>query len=204
MPLALLFPFSSSSSPLDLFLPFKVPLDSSYDSIVPEENRFPPELLINSTKNLGMVIDLTKTSRYYSPQEFERKGIKYVKLPCEGHGEVPPPEIVREFEKIVRDFNDEHPDKLVGVHCTHGFNRTGFLICSYLVEVVGWQIEPAVDEFARCRPPGIYKQHYIEDLFRIHGGEMADIRVPQLPDWDLEDDENSHKRKHQNDDGHQG
>lgn len=27
----------------------------------------------------------------------------------------------------------------VGVHCTHGYNRTGFLIISYLVEVEDWR-----------------------------------------------------------------
>lgn len=33
-----------------------------------------------------------------------------------------------------------HPP-LTGVHCTHGFNRTGFLICSYLVEKMDWRWE---------------------------------------------------------------
>ena len=28
---------------------------------------------------------------------------------------------------------------LLGVHCTHGFNRTGFLIISYLVQVSEWR-----------------------------------------------------------------
>ena len=27
---------------------------------------------------------------------------------------------------------------LSGLHCTHGFNRTGFLIVSYLVEKLDW------------------------------------------------------------------
>ena len=27
----------------------------------------------------------------------------------------------------------------VGVHCTHGFNRTGFLIIAYLVEKDDWR-----------------------------------------------------------------
>ena len=29
---------------------------------------------------------------------------------------------------------------IVGVHCTHGYNRTGFLIISYLVEVEDWRL----------------------------------------------------------------
>ena len=27
----------------------------------------------------------------------------------------------------------------LGVHCTHGFNRTGFLICAFLVEKMDWR-----------------------------------------------------------------
>lgn len=27
-----------------------------------------------------------------------------------------------------------------GVHCTHGFNRTGYLIVSYLVEKMEWRL----------------------------------------------------------------
>lgn len=32
-----------------------------------------------------------------------------------------------------------------GVHCTHGFNRTGFLICAYLVEKMDWRSENTHD-----------------------------------------------------------
>uniref|UniRef100_A0A8K9X6Q3 RNA guanylyltransferase and 5'-phosphatase n=1 Tax=Oncorhynchus mykiss TaxID=8022 RepID=A0A8K9X6Q3_ONCMY len=44
-----------------------------------------------------------------------------------------------------------------GVHCTYGFNRTGFLICAYLVEKMDWSIEAAVAAFAQARAPGICK-----------------------------------------------
>ena len=33
-------------------------------------------------------------------------------------------------------FSDEHS---AGVHCTHGYNRTGFLIIAYLVEMEDWR-----------------------------------------------------------------
>lgn len=25
-------------------------------------------------------------------------------------------------------------DKLIGVHCTHGLNRSGFIVCRYMIE----------------------------------------------------------------------
>jgi protein-tyrosine phosphatase len=45
----------------------------------------------------------------------------------------------------------------IGIHCTHGFNRTGFMIVSYLVEELDVVVEDAITFFARARPPGIYK-----------------------------------------------
>lgn len=33
---------------------------------------------------------------------------------------------------------------VLGVHCTHGFNRTGFLIVSFLVEKLSWRWAPYV------------------------------------------------------------
>lgn len=40
---------------------------------------------------------------------------------------------------------------MLGVHCTHGYNRTGFLIISYLVEVEDWRYDPDYfqDEFVQ-------------------------------------------------------
>ena len=38
--------------------------------------------------------------------------------------------------------------EVIGVHCTHGFNRTGFLIIAYLVEKQDWSLEAAVAAFA--------------------------------------------------------
>ena len=39
--------------------------------------------------------------------------------------------------------------EVIGVHCTHGYNRTGFLIIAYLVEKEDWSLEAAVSVFAK-------------------------------------------------------
>ena len=44
-----------------------------------------------------------------------------------------------------------------GVHCTHGFNRTGFVICTYMIEVLEFSVEQSITYFAQARPPGMYK-----------------------------------------------
>ncbi|XP_057414669.1 uncharacterized protein LOC130709433 [Balaenoptera acutorostrata] len=37
------------------------------------------------------------------------------------------------------------PDRLLGVHCTHGFNRTGYLMCRYLIDVEGMWPDDAIE-----------------------------------------------------------
>jgi protein-tyrosine phosphatase len=54
---------------------------------------------------------------------------------------VPSPENVAEFKAIVLDFWGESPAnraKDIAVHCHYGFNRTGFLIASVLIEEFGY------------------------------------------------------------------
>jgi mRNA-capping enzyme len=81
-----------------------------------------------------------------------------------------------------------NPTELIGIHCTHGFNRTGFLICSYLVEKLDYSIDMAVALFADSRPPGIYKEQYILELFTRYADPSLSIpSVPGLPTWDSED-----------------
>ena len=107
---------------------------------------------------IGLWIDLTFTRRFYESSRLADRDIKYVKLECRGHGETPTPDQTSAFIRICSQFISQNPLASVGVHCTHGFNRTGFLIISYLVEREDWSLDRAVVEFSRCRPPGIYKQ----------------------------------------------
>ena len=52
----------------------------------------------------------------------------------------------------------QNPLDVIAVHCTHGFNRTGFLIAAFLIQTEDWSPEAAVEAFAKSRPPGIYKE----------------------------------------------
>ena len=71
------------------FLPFKTPLSSQYDAEVPEENRFGVPMLIMYMEamhlRMGLVVDLTKTDRYYDKRELtNERNIGHYKLQCEG------------------------------------------------------------------------------------------------------------------------
>ena len=104
------------------------------------------------------------------------------------HGETPSVEHTNVFISLVENFVRQHPTELIGVHCTHGFNRTGFMICSYLVEKLDLSIDAAIMMFAQARPPGIYKQDYINELFKRYDPSSTPLPAPPRPDWEDEDE----------------
>uniref|UniRef100_A0A158P8V7 mRNA-capping enzyme n=1 Tax=Angiostrongylus cantonensis TaxID=6313 RepID=A0A158P8V7_ANGCA len=154
-----------------LFFPFKTPLCALYDDQIEKRLRFHPEHVFNHPsikgRKLGLWIDLTKTDRYYFVKEVESQGCIYRKIPLAGHGSSPTKEETDRFIRLVQGFTKDHPGEIVGVHCTHGFNRTGFLIAAYMV--IDWAVDCAVLTFAKERPCGIYKQDYLVDLFERYG-----------------------------------
>lgn len=96
-------------------------------------------------------MDLTNTNRFYDKQEIEEHNCRYVKLQCRGHGETPNREQTSTFISLVHTFISKNPLECIAVHCTHGFNRTGFLIVSYLVEKMDCSLEIALEMFAKVR-----------------------------------------------------
>lgn len=68
-------------------------------------------------------------------------------------GEAPTHKQVQDFNRLATHFFQQHPVEVIGVHCTHGYNRTGFLIIAYLVEVEDWSLEAAVAAFAKVIIP---------------------------------------------------
>lgn len=139
---------------------------------------------------------MTNTNRFYDAEkEVKDQGISYVKIQCKGHGETPTRDNTNLFLKIVENFITKNPLDLIGVHCTHGFNRTGFLICSYLVEKLDFSIDMAVSLFAQARPPGIYKQDYLNELFQYYDPDTQVPAAPALPNWETDDEQVSNNLK---------
>nr|CAD7586672.1 unnamed protein product [Timema genevievae] len=148
-------PRKSSGLIANKFLAFKTPLSEKFNDQVPSECRFGPKMIFNSMKSykvsIGLWIDLTNTSRFYDKAEVESENCRYLKLQCRGHGETPSEEQTRTFIHICQKFIAQHPSDIIGVHCTHGFNRTGFLIVSYLVEQINSSVGGAIKQFAEAR-----------------------------------------------------
>ncbi|XP_063696578.1 mRNA-capping enzyme-like [Culicoides brevitarsis] len=159
------------------FVAFKTPLDHKFERKLKKIDIFTPddvfEWLARSKLQLGLWIDLTKTTRYFDGVEVQKRGCQYAKIMCEGHGSAPTPKQVQEFTDVIDKFIAENPEKIIGVHCTHGYNRTGFLIVTYMVTRLQYQVDDALKAFSSGRPPGIYREQYVNDLVRRYGGDLT-------------------------------
>ncbi|MCJ8742668.1 hypothetical protein PDJAM_G00085010 [Pangasius djambal] len=131
------------------FIAFKVPLKQALRRHLSESEVFGPlelmDVLKKEGEELGLIIDLTFTTRYYQPQDLPDT-LHYLKIFTEGH-QVPSDSTILSFKKAVRRFlhDNQNNDKLIGVHCTHGLNRTGYLVCRYLIDVDGVEPHDAIE-----------------------------------------------------------
>ncbi|KAK9532072.1 hypothetical protein VZT92_009477 [Zoarces viviparus] len=150
------------------FIAFKVPLKQSLNRQLPCSDAFGPwELLdaLNTEKQeLGLIVDLTFTKRYYTLQDVP-ESLLVLKIFTAGH-EVPSDDTILSFKRAVCRFlrDNTENDKLIGVHCTHGLNRTGYLICRYLIDVDGMDPKEAVELFNSSRGHDVERQNYLDDL----------------------------------------
>ncbi|XP_054916757.1 RNA/RNP complex-1-interacting phosphatase-like [Poeciliopsis prolifica] len=150
------------------FIAFKVPLKQALIRTLPPSEVFGPWELLDALKEdnheLGLIIDLTFTTRYYNLQDLPQS-LQCVKIYTAGH-EVPSDQTILSFKRTVRRFlrDNQDNDKLIGVHCTHGLNRTGYLICRYLIDVDGMDPAQAVQLFNSSRGYAIERQNYLDDL----------------------------------------
>ena len=179
---------SKSSLIANTFIACKTMLDEKYDAEIPEEFRFNWKILsgsvqINFNRKIGMVVDLTNTDRFYNNKEIERDGCRHVKIACKGFEECPNQKTVNEFTHEVLSFINDNPQQIICVHCTHGFNRTGFMIVSYLFNVMNIDLQTSVNMFSSARSPGIYKEDYLAELSKRYGNGVQAFVTPQRPNW---------------------
>ncbi|KAM3858517.1 RNA/RNP complex-1-interacting phosphatase-like [Diretmus argenteus] len=150
------------------FIAFKVPLKQSLNSRVQKSEAFGPwdllDTLEKENQELSLIIDLTYTTRYYKLADIPESW-SYVKIFTEGH-EVPSDTTILSFKRVVHRFLRDNwdNDKLIGIHCTHGLNRTGYLVCRYLIDVDGMDPREAVGLFNSSRGHPIERHNYLHDL----------------------------------------
>lgn len=182
---------------LKRMIPSKTPLSSTRYDFIPKEKQFTPIDAIKSIKKLGfelkIVIDLTNTDRYYDKLEFEKEDIRYEKIRCKGYNNVPEIIDVNRFSWIVIKFYEEYharKNTVIMVHCTHGYNRTGYMMIHAMMrryELL--TLEYIVNKFSKVRSPGIYKQEYINYLFKYyHEIQPENLKTINIPHWKKDDD----------------
>ncbi|XP_055855095.1 RNA/RNP complex-1-interacting phosphatase homolog [Episyrphus balteatus] len=150
------------------FIAFKVPLKESFLSNVPIDNQLSCKLLLEKVPNLGMIIDLTNTYRYYDPINLKEAGVDHTKIMVPGH-EIPLKKFTDQFAMAVNNFLQENADndKLIGVHCTHGVNRTGYLISNYMISELKINPEEAIQRVEKARGHTLDRQNYKNHLLGI-------------------------------------
>lgn len=176
---------------ISCMVPSKVPLGEFFNDYIAPGKRYSfrqvlQKQRVQGRKALGLVIDLTNTDRYYSVQDVKKEGIKHVKIRCKGRDSVPDNESVNVFVYEVAQFisRQKQSKKYILVHCTHGHNRTGYMIAHYLLRSQSISVTQAVQMFADARPPGIYKPDYIDALYAFyHERKPEMVTCPSTPEW---------------------
>uniref|UniRef100_A0A8C2A7W9 RNA/RNP complex-1-interacting phosphatase n=1 Tax=Cyprinus carpio TaxID=7962 RepID=A0A8C2A7W9_CYPCA len=191
------------------FIAFKVPLKQSFRYNLTPSDVFGPfdlvRILEEEGQQLGLIIDLTNTTRYYNVEDLPNT-LYHLKISTVGH-EVPNDATILSFKKAVRHFlhGNENNEKLIGVHCTHGLNRTGYLICRYLIDVDGMNPQKAINLFNESRGHSVERQNYLDDLRTgpkrsNEGMEEPDKEPAQGLANEPRDDAPHHRRKQHNHD----
>ncbi|BDA47945.1 mRNA-capping enzyme [Coccomyxa sp. Obi] len=172
-------------------VPVKVPLGRRFAQVLTDEEHFSPAKLVEQLQSkkteVGRIIDLTNTWRYYERDEIDELGVEHVKIRCRGRGQVPEAEAVNTFVWDLLSYHNREPSKWTVLHCTHGYNRTGYMVVSFMVRH-GMSVEKALRIFAEHRPPGIYKEDYIRQLYKYnHEPLPTNFKPPHLPAWKPEE-----------------
>ncbi|XP_078494161.1 RNA/RNP complex-1-interacting phosphatase-like [Ciona intestinalis] len=148
----------------------KVPINENMTRPVKADERFTCSDVVTEAKRrnmeIGFVIDLSSSSyKYYHPDSFVEKGIKYQKLHVKGQT-IPKTDVVASFINLVKTFISENleNDLVIAVHCLHGLNRSGYLICQYLIQENGLEPQRAIEIFNSARGHNMEREKYLESL----------------------------------------
>lgn len=162
-------------------VPCKTPLegwmaDCAYDSgLLQDDMWFGKEDLLQHCRDIGapvgLVIDLVNTTKYYSGFDESEDGVEYKKVSIPGRV-IPERQSVEEIFDFIDEFLSRRPDMFVAIHCTHGVNRTGFVVAAYLM-TRGDQPEhgKAVKAFEKARGHKMNKDYLIQALKQLEEGQ---------------------------------
>lgn len=121
-----------------------------------------PAKLEESYPDITDIIDISREAPPYDPATFSR--ITYHKFPTVS--KLPPTrDEVSQFIELVDSIISKNDAAVIAIHCHYGFNRTGFFLCCYMIERLGFSIKKALAAFQDARAPGIKHLHFIDELY---------------------------------------
>jgi len=157
-------------------IPFKCPLMQKFDKhLLPGEHFHFQDVYdysVSIEKPITDIIDLTFTDKYYKPKQddFAATKVTHHKFKIPGK-KLPTAEMLKTILDTMESLAKDK--KVMGVHCTHGINRTGYIICTFMVERLGWEPQAAIDAFGVARGIPIQHQEYIDAVLALNKTEQT-------------------------------
>lgn len=119
---------------------------------------------------IGLVIDLVNTMKYYVGFGDGLNGVEYKKVKIPGR-QVPDWALIEKCFDLIDDFATRRPGEYVAVHCTHGINRTGYLVAGYLMARCNVATaRKAVTRFEKARQSKMDKEYLLLALMEYEQG----------------------------------
>ena len=180
------------------FIPMKTPLTRAQMASLKKSGKrikYPHDLQgfvrdqASQGRRVGLVIDLTCHDCLYESELSLCPGVRYVHLATEAK-KVVEPWLVERIADEARSLWRKDSKAVVAIHCSYGFNRTGFALCSYLATHDGMDIDDALALFEKARPPGVKHGHFSEELKRRFPGRPTPSPVQAIAASDNGHNEN--------------
>jgi protein-tyrosine phosphatase len=174
------------------FVPMKTPLSleflertEKYAHILTVEKML-YEQRETKQREVTMIIDLSNHECLYEediPKEVHRVHVRNIAK------SIPNIECCATVMREANKHWKKHPEEYIAIHCAYGFNRTGFIVCCYLIEKENMTAEEALETFAVARPPGVKHERFqmaLKARYPTRGCK------PKLTEYD-EDEDNETK-----------
>lgn len=125
-------------------------------------------------RNVGLVVDLSNHSCLYE-DDLSRDCplVKYEHFFFVAK-EIPSHAICQRVNQCITAYVLANPQDYVAIHCSYGWNRTGFVCATYLVEELHYGASQALAAFTSARSPGIRHEHFISEFLSRYSDRGGD------------------------------
>jgi len=185
------------------FLPMKTPMSNeiieNWSLENPPKHTLTVEMLVEGQervygRKVGLIIDLANHECLYKDDMLplqDKYGLEYAHVQLVAK-ELPPKSAIDRVERVAKEFWARKPEQHVAIHCAYGFNRTGFVVCSYLCQAHGLSVEESLQAFAAARPPGVKHAKFVDELHARYDANPAvenDVSEQVSAFQDIEDEQ---------------